>query len=110
MGVCFVLVCAKQPFDDEYIPNIFKTILRPSRSSFPPKLQPNSLLTLSAEGKYSMPIYLSADAKNLICQMLVVNPIHSATIAGFRNYQCVEQNLPEYLEPSKEDCFDTEQV
>jgi carbon catabolite-derepressing protein kinase len=59
------------------------------------------------EGKYSMPSYLSPDAKDLISRMLVVNPIQRITIAEIRKHPWFKKNLPEYLHPPKEEFFDT---
>jgi len=61
----------------------------------------------SKEGKYSMPSYLTADAKDLISRMLVVNPIQRITIAEIRKHAWFKKNLPEYLLPPKEEFFDT---
>ena len=109
--IVFVLMCEKILFDDEYIPNLFKKISRLSLARLvPSNLLPPSLLTLDPGSKYLMPIHLSADAKDLICQLLVVNPDQSATIAGMGNHQWLEENLPKYLQTAKEERLDTEQV
>ncbi|KAA8913467.1 kinase-like domain-containing protein [Sphaerosporella brunnea] len=84
--ILFVLLCGKLPFDDDYIPNLFKKI---------------------SQGKYSMPSYLSVDAKDLISRMLVVNPIQRITIVEIRKHPWFKKNLPEYLLPPKEEFFDT---
>ncbi|KAF8534710.1 kinase-like domain-containing protein [Trichophaea hybrida] len=84
--ILFVLLCGKLPFDDDYIPNLFKKI---------------------SQGKYSMPSYLSPDAKDLISRMLIVNPIQRITINEIRKHTWFKKNLPEYLHPPKEEFFDT---
>lgn len=84
--ILFVLLCGKLPFDDDYIPNLFKKI---------------------AQGKFSMPAFVSPDAKDLISRMLVVNPIQRITIAEIRKHPWFQTNLPEYLQPPKEEFFDT---
>ena len=79
-------------------------------SSFFPELLPLSLLTLVTESKYCMPIYLSTDANDIICQMLAVNPTRIVTMGGIRNQHCFEMSLPEYRQPSKEEIIDIEHV
>lgn len=71
---------------------------------------PPSLLTLDADGKYSMSSYISPCANDVISQILVVNPIQRVTIADPRTHPWFAHNLSEYLQPAKEEVFDTEQV
>ncbi|KAI5805678.1 BcSNF1, Snf1-like protein kinase [Geopyxis carbonaria] len=84
--ILFVLLCGKLPFDDDYIPNLFKKI---------------------SQGKYSLPSYLSPEAKDLISRMLIVNPIQRITINEIRKHPWFKKNLPDYLHPPKEEFFDT---
>lgn len=66
-----------------------------------------SKLTWREEGKYSIPPYLSPEAKDLISKMLVVNPLQRISIPEIRKHEWFKKNLPEYLEPPKEEFFDT---
>ncbi|TGZ85556.1 Pkinase-domain-containing protein [Ascodesmis nigricans] len=84
--ILFVLLCGTLPFDDEYIPNLFKKI---------------------AKGFYTLPSFLSPDAKDLISRMLIVNPMQRITIEEIRKHPWFKKNLPEYLQPPKEEFFDT---
>ncbi|KAI9267015.1 kinase-like domain-containing protein [Helicostylum pulchrum] len=52
--ILYVMLCGRLPFDDEYIPTLFKKI---------------------NGGIYTMPSYLSADTKVLLTSMLVVDPL-----------------------------------
>jgi carbon catabolite-derepressing protein kinase len=75
--ILFVLLCGRLPFDDEYIPALFKKI---------------------QIGTFSIPSYISPDAAKLIKKMLVVNPVHRITIAEIRQQEWFQEDLPEYLQ------------
>lgn len=72
------MLCGRLPFDDEYIPTLFKKI--------------NS-------GIYSLPSYLSADAASLLSSMLVVDPVKRITITEIRQLPWFQTDLPRYLQP-----------
>mmetsp|Transcript_14840 Transcript_14840/g.58208 ORF Transcript_14840/g.58208 Transcript_14840/m.58208 type:complete len:516 (-) Transcript_14840:70-1617(-) len=75
--ILFALLCARLPFDDEYIPDLFKKI---------------------RTGAYSMPAHLSQECKQLIASMLVVDPLKRSTISEIRSHPWVTRGLPAYLE------------
>ncbi|KAL7272557.1 Protein kinase [Rhizina undulata] len=84
--ILYVLLCGRLPFDDDYIPTLFKKI---------------------SQGNYTIPHYLGPEARNLISKMLVVNPLHRITVAEIRQDPWFNKNLPDYLLPPKEEFFDT---
>ncbi|KAF1825727.1 Pkinase-domain-containing protein [Dissoconium aciculare CBS 342.82] len=79
--ILYVLLAGRLPFDDEYIPALFKKI---------------------ATGHYSIPPYLSDGAKKLIKEMLQVNPMNRITIQGIRENAWFQKNLPDYLNAAPE--------
>ncbi|KAJ4991611.1 hypothetical protein SVAN01_02992 [Stagonosporopsis vannaccii] len=84
--ILYVLLVGRLPFDDEYIPSLFKKI---------------------AAGNYSIPNYLSPGAVSLIKKMLMVNPVHRITIGEIRMDPWFTKDLPPYLEPPIQEFFDT---
>ncbi|PWN31029.1 Pkinase-domain-containing protein [Jaminaea rosea] len=76
--ILYVMLCGRLPFDDEYIPTLFKKI--------------NS-------GIYSLPSYLSAEASSLLSSMLIVDPVKRITINEIRQLPWFQQDLPRYLQP-----------
>jgi len=74
--ILYALVCAKLPFDDEYLPNLFMKI---------------------RGGHYRIPDYVSPECKSLISAMLEVNPIKRITIPEIRQLSWFQKDLPEYL-------------
>ncbi|OLY85713.1 Carbon catabolite-derepressing protein kinase [Smittium mucronatum] len=77
--ILYVMLCGKLPFDDENIPNLFKKI---------------------SSGIFSIPSHVSSGARNLIQQMLIVDPLKRITIAKIRQDHWFNLDLPEYLKPS----------
>lgn len=57
--ILFILLCGRLPFDDEFIPNLFKKI---------------------SGGVYTIPPDLSPEATNLLRRMLVVNALDRITV------------------------------
>ncbi|KAG0757075.1 hypothetical protein G6F57_012543 [Rhizopus arrhizus] len=77
--ILYVMLCGRLPFDDEYIPTLFKKI---------------------NGGIYKMPSYLSPDTKSLLNSMLVVDPLRRITIQEIRRQnEWFKKNLPDYLQP-----------
>jgi carbon catabolite-derepressing protein kinase len=74
--ILYVLLCGRLPFDDEYIPALFKKI---------------------AQGNYSVPNYLSQGAVRLIKRMLQVNPVNRISIQEIRQDPWFTKDLAEYL-------------
>ncbi|KAI9663729.1 MAG: Protein kinase [Bathelium mastoideum] len=84
--ILYVLLAGKLPFDDEYIPTLFKKI---------------------SSGNYTIPNYLTPGAVRLIKKMLQVNPVHRITIPEIREDPWFNVNLPDYLKPPVEEFIDT---
>ncbi|OQO07201.1 hypothetical protein B0A48_07771 [Cryoendolithus antarcticus] len=84
--ILYVLLCGRLPFDDEYIPALFKKI---------------------AQGQYVTPNYLSSGAKKLISRMLQVSPVHRITVQEIRQDPWFTKDLAEYLQPPVEEFEDT---
>ncbi|KAK7535288.1 uncharacterized protein J3D65DRAFT_699814 [Phyllosticta citribraziliensis] len=84
--ILYVLLVGRLPFDDDYIPSLFKKI---------------------AQGSYTIPNYLSSGAVRLIKKMLVVNPVHRITIAEIRQDPWFNKDLAPYLQLPAEEFFDT---
>lgn len=84
--ILYVLLCGRLPFDDEYIPALFKKI---------------------AQGNYTVPAYLSQGAVRLIKRMLQVNPVHRISIQEIRQDPWFTKDLAEYLQPPVEEFIDT---
>ncbi|KAL9069156.1 MAG: hypothetical protein Q9157_006250 [Trypethelium eluteriae] len=84
--ILYVLLAGKLPFDDEYIPTLFKKI---------------------SSGNYTIPNYLTPGAVRLIKKMLQVNPVHRITIPEIREDPWFNISLPEYLKPPVEEFIDT---
>ncbi|VFR01202.1 unnamed protein product [Cuscuta campestris] len=74
--ILYALLCGTLPFDDENIPNLFKKI---------------------KGGLYTLPSHLSVGARDLIPQMLVVDPLKRITIPGIRQHHWFKAHLPRYL-------------
>ncbi|KKY13417.1 putative serine threonine protein kinase snf1p [Diplodia seriata] len=84
--ILYVLLVGRLPFDDDYIPSLFKKI---------------------AQGSYTIPNYLSSGAVRLIKKMLVVNPVHRITITEIRQDPWFNKDLAPYLQLPAEEFFDT---
>ncbi|PWZ01735.1 Pkinase-domain-containing protein [Testicularia cyperi] len=76
--ILYVMLCGRLPFDDEYIPTLFKKI---------------------NNGIYSIPSYLSQEARHLLSQMLIVDPVKRITIQEIRQHPWFNVDLPAYLRP-----------
>ncbi|KAI9667036.1 MAG: Protein kinase [Trizodia sp. TS-e1964] len=84
--ILYVLLVGRLPFDDEYIPTLFKKI---------------------GNGKFNVPSYLSPGAVNIIRRMLAVNPVHRITIQEIRKDPWFMEDLAVYLHPVVEEFFHT---
>lgn len=84
--ILYVLLVGRLPFDDEYIPALFRKI---------------------AQGRYHVPPYLSSGARRLIDKMLKVHPVDRITVQEIRQDPWFLKNLPEYLQPTVEEIVDT---
>ncbi|KAF9970578.1 Protein kinase [Actinomortierella ambigua] len=76
--ILYVMLVGRLPFDDDYIPLLFKKI---------------------NGGIYTLPSFLSPETKYLLTSMLVVDPLKRITIAEIRQNPWFNVNLPEYLKP-----------
>eukprot|EP01137_Pigoraptor_chileana_P031656 Opistho-2@19839 len=84
--ILYALLCGKLPFDDEYIPNLFRKI---------------------KGGIFALPPHLSEDAKDLLLSMLQVDPLKRITIKQIREHAWFDVDVPSYLFPKPEDeCVD----
>lgn len=84
--ILYVLLVGRLPFDDEFIPSLFKKI---------------------NAGNYHMPSYLSSGARHIIHKMLRVNPMQRLTIQDIRQDPWFNENLEPYLKQPVEEFFDT---
>ncbi|CAL1217279.1 unnamed protein product [Candida parapsilosis] len=76
--ILYVMLCGRLPFDDEFIPALFKKI---------------------SNGVYTLPSYLSSGAKHILTRMLVVNPLNRITIHEIMEDEWFKQDMPDYLLP-----------
>mgnify|MGYP001068457702 CR=1 FL=1 len=74
--ILYVMLCGRLPFDDDFIPALFKKI---------------------SNGVYTLPNYLSPGAKNLLTRMLVVNPLNRITIHEIMEDEWFKQGMADYL-------------
>lgn len=87
--ILYVLLVGRLPFDDDYIPALFKKI---------------------AAGNFHMPTYISSGASRLIRSMLQVHPVHRITIEAIREDPWFMQDLPNYLQPPPEEFVATDKA
>lgn len=76
--ILYVMLCGRLPFDDDFIPALFKKI---------------------SNGVYTLPNYLSEGAKRLLTRMLVVNPLNRITIHEIMEDEWFKQDIEDYLLP-----------
>jgi 5'-AMP-activated protein kinase catalytic alpha subunit len=74
--ILYALLCGSLPFDDDNIPNLFRKI---------------------KGGVYSLPTYLSEQARDLIPKMLVVDPLQRISLADIKKHPFYQRELPLYL-------------
>eukprot|EP01006_Ploeotia_vitrea_P055583 TRINITY_DN68013_c7_g1_i1.p1 TRINITY_DN68013_c7_g1~~TRINITY_DN68013_c7_g1_i1.p1 ORF type:complete len:678 (+),score=340.85 TRINITY_DN68013_c7_g1_i1:41-2074(+) len=87
--ILYAILCGSLPFDDENIRILFRKI---------------------NNGVYSIPSYISDDARDLIQKMLVVDPMKRITIAQIRQHRWFLADLPQYLSLSAEQRIEETQV
>jgi serine/threonine protein kinase len=78
--ILYTLVCARLPFDDDYIPALFKKI---------------------RAGQYAVPAYISKGCADLIRRMLVVDPLERITTSEIMEHEWFKVELPSYLAPTE---------
>ncbi|KNC54315.1 uncharacterized protein AMSG_12341 [Thecamonas trahens ATCC 50062] len=74
--ILYALLCGRLPFDDDYIPNLFKKI---------------------KGGIFTLPSFLSDGARSLILSMLVVDPLRRITVEQIKQHPWFLVDLPSYL-------------
>lgn len=79
--ILYVMLCGRLPFDDDYIPALFKKI---------------------NGGIFTLPSFLSPAVKSLLQSMLTVDPLKRITIAQIRQLDWFKKGLPDYLQPLPE--------
>ena len=84
--ILYVLLVGRLPFDDEFIPTLFRKI---------------------SSGNFYTPPYLSSGAKHIIHKMLKVNPVQRMTIQEIRHDPWFNEDLEDYLKPPVEEFIDT---
>ncbi|KAL4778060.1 kinase-like domain-containing protein [Aspergillus varians] len=87
--ILYVLLVGRLPFDDDYIPALFKKI---------------------AAGNFHMPTYISSGAARLIRSMLQVHPVHRITIEAIRDDPWFLQDLPNYLQSHPDEFIATDKA
>lgn len=78
--ILYVMLCGRLPFDDEFIPVLFKKI---------------------SGGVYTIPNDLSPGAKHLLQRMLVVNPLNRITVQEIMEDEWFKVGMAEYLIPTE---------
>ena len=84
--ILYVLLVGRLPFDDEYIPSLFKKI---------------------SSGKFATPPWVSQGARDIIHKMLKVNPVQRITIQDIRQDPWFNEGLADYLKQPVEEFIDT---
>ena len=78
--ILYALICGVLPFDDEYVPNLFKKI---------------------RAGVFNVPDHVPADVTFLIRRMLEVNQVNRITISDIKKNEWFRTDLPSYLFPEE---------
>jgi len=84
--ILYVLLVGRLPFDDEYIPALFKKI---------------------AQGQYHMPSWLSPGAQRLIKKILQTDPVKRISIQEIRQDAWFNKDLAPYLQLQLPEFYDT---
>ena len=80
--ILYVLLVGRLPFDDEYIPDLFRKI---------------------SSGTYSTPSFVSAGARHIIHKMLKVNPTQRITVQDILQDARFNEGLADYLKQPVEE-------
>eukprot|EP00760_Papus_ankaliazontas_P010063 PhM_4_TR1418/c0_g1_i1/m.15220/K07198/PRKAA, AMPK; 5'-AMP-activated protein kinase, catalytic alpha subunit len=75
--ILFALLCGHLPFDEESIPALFTKIRK---------------------GIFTIPSYVSAEARDLLLSILQVDPLKRVTISQIRAHAWFTEQIPPYLE------------
>lgn len=75
------MICGQLPFQDEYIPNLFKKI---------------------SSGSFIFPDFISNEVKDLLSRMLIVNPVKRITITEIMEHEWFKQGVDDYILPFKD--------
>lgn len=75
--ILYALLCGRLPFDDEYIPSLFKKIKSKFLMTLIKHTWSNSKIPA---GVYSIPSYVSPGARELIQAMLTIDPLKRITV------------------------------
>jgi len=84
--ILYVFLVGRLPFDDEFIPSLFKKI---------------------AAGNFHIPSHLPSGAVNIIKRCLQVHPVHRITIPEIRQDEWFLKDLPAYLTDPVDEFLDT---
>src|SRR5271163_3787885 len=84
--ILYVFLAGRLPFDDEFIPSLFKKI---------------------AAGNFHIPSHLPSGAVNIIKRCLQVHPVHRITIPEIRQDEWFLKDLPAYLTDPVDEFLDT---
>jgi carbon catabolite-derepressing protein kinase len=84
--ILYVFLVGRLPFDDEFIPTLFKKI---------------------QAGNFHIPNHLPPGATNIIKRCLQVHPVQRMTIQEIRSDDWFLKDLPAYLRPPVEEFLDT---
>ncbi|ERF68877.1 hypothetical protein EPUS_04529 [Endocarpon pusillum Z07020] len=84
--ILYVFLVGRLPFDDEFIPSLFKKI---------------------QAGNFHIPHHLPPGATNIIKRCLQVHPVHRMTIEDIRQDEWFLKDLPAYLRPPVEEFVHT---
>ncbi|KAJ3180846.1 Protein kinase [Gaertneriomyces sp. JEL0708] len=79
--ILYVMLCGRLPFDDDYIPALFKKI---------------------NGGIFTIPSFLSPAVRSLLQSMLIVDPLKRITISQICETEWFKKGLPDYLQPLPE--------
>lgn len=79
--ILYVMLCGRLPFDDEFIPALFKKI---------------------SSGVFTIPPFLSQGAKDIIQKMLIVDPLNRITVDQVMDSEWFKKDFPDYLKAESE--------